>query len=89
MAQTFEYPPTLVQPRLLGLERTLAAPTTFRLAHHYFLTRLQLSLKQVYRERPTEYLLHGLYRELVLNCLSSLSFLIYYTVQLSLHTWQL
>jgi hypothetical protein len=66
MAQTFEYPPALVQHRLLGFERSRSTSITFRLSHHYFLTRLKLALKQVYQDKPTDYLQDGVNRELVL-----------------------
>jgi hypothetical protein len=56
-----------VPHRLLGFERSHALPPTltYQVSHHYFLTRLQLAFKEIYRDKPTEYLMHGLHRETV------------------------
>ena len=67
MAQTYEYPPALVQHRLLCFERLDRALPTFGLCHHYFLTRLKLAMRQTYREKPNDYLRQGLNREIVLH----------------------
>src|ERR1700692_4889536 len=89
MAQTYEYPPALIQHRLLGFERLDRAPPTFRLCHHYFLTRLKLALRKIYREKPTEYLREGRNHEMVAQFFFFLSFLTHIAVQFSLHPWHL
>jgi hypothetical protein len=80
MAQTYEYPPALVQHRLLCFERLGKGIPTFRLCHHYFLTRLKLAMRQIYRKKPTEYLVEGLNREIVPDLFYFLSFLTHIAV---------
>jgi hypothetical protein len=87
MAQTFEYPPALVQHRLLSFERSHRATNTFPLAHHYMLTRLKLAVKHIFRDEPTEYLMRGLHRELVTHFSIFWSFLTHIADQFSHHPW--
>ena len=47
MADSYEYPPSLIQHRPLQYNRQGLYPATLKLRHHFFLTRVKIVFQEV------------------------------------------
>jgi hypothetical protein len=48
MAESYEYPPALIQHRPLQYNRQGLHPATLKLRHHFFLTRAKIVFHEVF-----------------------------------------
>jgi hypothetical protein len=65
MAYTFEYPPSFASHCPLDIARSGVLPATYQLCHHFFLTRLKVIVKEVFTRPRAQYLMDGMFQELV------------------------
>lgn len=57
MAESYEYPPSLTNYRPLQFERALYRPISFKLRHHFFITRAKILFKEcmLYRDLSDQF----------------------------------
>jgi hypothetical protein len=65
MAESYEYPPRLIQHRPLQYNRQGLYPATLKLRHHFFLTRVKIIFREVLTGSMTDEVEEYLQQELV------------------------